>query len=323
MPPVVDIGIPIYERAHFVAQAVDSVLAQTLQDWRLTISEDGPGNAAVRAAVEPYLGDSRIAHVTTGRRLGLPGHKTRLIQTGTAPYVAILDDDDLWDPEFLARRVSFLDAHPDCGFAFSEHLDIDQAGTALGRSEFSLPEGWNSAEAFTRACMERNIVGSQTMLTRRSAYEACGPAFDANFQRICDWEICLRLGMRFPVGYLRVHDARYRLHDHRMSLVHDGGLDFYRLVGHVDAMLATHLPQLRRSEAETRRLEARHLVGAALDAVEGGDRRGALRLLVAAGRRAPRRLVGPRAAGLVLGLVAGRRGRAWLSRLRTWSETRG
>ena len=191
MPATVDVAIPVYERSTFVAEAVRSVLAQTRGDWRLTVSEDGPGNGAVRAAVEPFLDDPRISHVTTGTRVGLAAHKTRLIRTGSAPYVAILDDDDLWDEEWLARRVEFLERHPECGFVFSEHLDIDDGGTVIGETPFLFPEGVLSRETFMRTCMQRNVVGTPTMLVRRTAYEACGDAFDTRFPRICDYEVAL------------------------------------------------------------------------------------------------------------------------------------
>lgn len=322
MPASVDVAIPVYERSTFVAEAVRSVLAQTRGDWRLTVSEDGPGNAAVRAAVEPFLDDPRISHVTTGTRVGLAAHKTRLIRTGSAPYVAILDDDDLWDEDWLARRVEFLERHPECGFVFSEHLDIDDGGTVIGETPFLFPEGVLSRETFMRTCMQRNVVGTPTMLVRRTAYEACGDAFDTRFPRICDYEVALRLGAHFDVGYLRTRDARYRLHTQRMSLRHDGGMDFVRLVDHLDALLVEHLPQLRLSEDERRRRRASWLVSAALDAIEAEDRGEAGRLLRRAAREDVRALMTARAAGAVFALLPGERGAAWLSRLRRWAEVR-
>ncbi len=107
--PLVDIGIPVYQRAEYVAQAIESVLAQSYGDWRLTVSEDGPPTDAIRDAVEPYLADERVRYVTTGRRLGLARNKSSLAAGGHGKYVALLDDDDVWLAGWLAQRIDFLE----------------------------------------------------------------------------------------------------------------------------------------------------------------------------------------------------------------------
>jgi GT2 family glycosyltransferase len=113
--PAVDVGIPTCGRPSYPVEAVESVLAQTLAQRRLTVSEDGRGSDAVAAAVAPYLSDPRVRDVVTGQRLGAGRHMTHLIRTGSAPYVGLLHDDDRWGPRFLGRRGAFLDANAACG----------------------------------------------------------------------------------------------------------------------------------------------------------------------------------------------------------------
>src|SRR5437764_355339 len=113
---LVDIGIPIAGRTAYIGPAVESILAQTLTDWRLTIAEDGPETPEIRAAVEPYLVDPRITYRPMGEHVGPPRVKTSLITEGDAPFAALLDDDDLWLPEFLERHVAFMQEHDDVGF---------------------------------------------------------------------------------------------------------------------------------------------------------------------------------------------------------------
>ena len=118
MPPV-DVGIATWGTSAYLGAAVDSVLSQTHGNWRLRVSHDGPDDPGARETLAPYLDDPRISYSARERRLGAAGNKTWLINEGTAPLVALLDHDDVWDPEFLARRVSFLSAHEACGSAFS------------------------------------------------------------------------------------------------------------------------------------------------------------------------------------------------------------
>ena len=85
--PSVDVANPTCGRPEYLVEAIESVLAQTLPEWRLTVSEDGPGSDAVAAAMAPYLSDACVRYVVTGQRLGAARHMTRLIRAGTAPYV--------------------------------------------------------------------------------------------------------------------------------------------------------------------------------------------------------------------------------------------
>ena len=68
--PTVDVGIPTVGESPYLAEAVESMLAQTLTSWRLVIRENGPGLDSVRRTLEPYLGDPRVKHVVAGTKTG-------------------------------------------------------------------------------------------------------------------------------------------------------------------------------------------------------------------------------------------------------------
>jgi glycosyltransferase involved in cell wall biosynthesis len=213
---LVDVGIPTFGKPRFLVEAIESVLTQNLTALRLTISENGPGSAAVAAAVRPFLGDPRVHYVTTGRNLGAAGNWTRLIRTGRAPYVALLNDDDLWEPGFLARRVAFLEEHSECAFAFSPSDFIDESGTIVHHFDVDLAEGVQRRKTFVRSLYFGNLVSIPTILVRRSAYESVGSGFNANLL-FFDYEMWLRLASRFDVGFLARADARYRVHSEQTT----------------------------------------------------------------------------------------------------------
>jgi glycosyltransferase involved in cell wall biosynthesis len=209
---LVDVGIPAYLRPGYIVETIESVLAQTFPSWRLTISDDGPGAGDVQRAVEPYLADTRVRYVPTGERLGVAGNWTRIIELASAPYVAILHDDDRWHPDFLSQHVDFLTANPNCAFVFSGTNRIDQAGRFLSRFTPPLAEGIHTPQEIAPPLLRRNLIGSTpAVLARRDAYQAVGPFFDASLPH-CDYEMWYRLATRFPVGYLKVWDADKRVH---------------------------------------------------------------------------------------------------------------
>ena len=319
--PLVDVGIPTHGRPHYLVEAIECVLAQSFDRWRLVVSEDGPGEAA--GVVEPYLRDPRVRYLASEERLGAQGNHTKLLTLGGAPYVAFLHDDDLWERDFLTRRVAFLEANPDCGFVFSANTQIDEHGPETGRSRPVVPEGVHLPEEFAPLLLRRSVVGGiHTALARRAAYEAVGARFDERFA-FFDWEMWLRLALRFPVGYLALWDVAYRVHGEQISVQGRWGEQRIAFYEHLDALVEQMLPAAALSPSERRSRRSSAFLSAALDAIEAAERRRALARLGSALLARPRAVLDARVPGLVLGLALGRPGRRALLRLRGASRRRG
>jgi glycosyltransferase involved in cell wall biosynthesis len=314
--PVVDVCIPAYERPGYIVETIESVFAQTFASWRLTISDDGLEGGEVAAAVGPYLADPRVRYLTGPRRGGPTPNWNRLFELATAPYVALLHDDDRWQPEFLARRVRFLDDHPDCGFVFSGINRVDELGRPFRRWNPPLAEGVRSPEEFAPLLLRSNIVGPPvSVLIRRSAYEAVGP-WERRFPHT-DYEMWNRLALRFPVGYLAVRDADYREHEASTTFQDRPPLDaIIGFANHVVDLADRERPGLL-SGRDRRRARAHIMLEAiAFDALGPGDRRYASTLLAHALRAYPPALGDRRVLDWVR-IVAGGRTRALAKRIRS------
>jgi GT2 family glycosyltransferase len=312
--PLVDVGIPTRGTPRYLAEAVESVLAQTLAEWRLVISENGPGGSEVAALVRPYLADPRVELAATGADLGMAHNHTALLRAGTAPYVAILHDDDLWEPGFLERRVSFLEAHPDCAFVFSDVAIVDGDGTVRGVTAVPLRRGVHRPEEFLPRLYAANLVSVPSILVRRAAYAAVGGEFNPDVAFI-DYEMWLRLAATAPVGFLPGADARYRIHPGQASSTARLELGARRLAVLEAVTLPPSVPARVRREAR-----ADALLQCAFDAFERGERRDAARFGRAALRAHPRPLRRApflaRAASLALALPFGEAGRRRVAAVR-------
>ena len=294
---LVAVGIPTYGQPRFLAESIECVLAQTVPSWQLTISENGPGSELVAAIVEPYLSDPRVRYVTTGSNLGGARNSTSLIEQSDAPYVALLHDDDRWEPDFLRRRLAFLEAHPTCGLVFSSCDFIDENGSVVYRFAPKLPEGIQRRNEFLRALYRRNLICIPTVLVPRWCYEAVGPAFMESVL-FYDYEMWLRIAFRFDVGFLDVCDAAYRIH--RAQTTHDVGayMGMHRiaLLDAVEGILPPSFPTIER-----RRARSGALLRVAVEAAERGDRRESVTYLRRAVREYPLGPLDPKLALLVLG----------------------
>lgn len=315
--------MPAYGRPLYLKEAIESVMAQSLESWRLWISDDGPGGGPVEEAVSPYLEDPRVHYLATGARLGPARNSTNLIRCGDAPYVHMLHDDDLLEEGFLERHVEFLEAHPECGMVFSSFAEIDAAGLEIARPKLPIRPGVYEVDDFLPLMLHHNLISTDNVVVRRGAYQAVGNAFDASYPAIYDYEMWLRLAARYPVGYLAVHDSWWRRHGAQVSYSSYRGEEYHRLLQQVDALLEREQPHLRLSPRLQRRKRASALLSAALDALDQEDPGRARRRLVEALRCFPPAVIDPRTVCALIGVTLGGPGR-WLAlRCRKFIHRRG
>ncbi|PKL42823.1 MAG: glycosyl hydrolase [Candidatus Riflebacteria bacterium HGW-Riflebacteria-1] len=103
-PPLVSVCIPLYNGGLYIREAIESVLAQTLTDWELIITDDGSTDGSV-ATVCSYS-DPRIRYLLNPKRLGAVGNWNRCVNEGRGLYRKLLCHDDRLHPDCLARQVS-------------------------------------------------------------------------------------------------------------------------------------------------------------------------------------------------------------------------
>jgi glycosyltransferase involved in cell wall biosynthesis len=122
--PVVSIGIPTFNRAKFLSQAIQSVLNQTFQDFEIIVSDDQSGDETEN--VVRGFGDPRIRYYRTATRLGVPRNWNVCARLASGKYFGLLPDDDVYLPEFLSSMVSALEqANEPLGFAMAGVYTID------------------------------------------------------------------------------------------------------------------------------------------------------------------------------------------------------
>jgi glycosyltransferase involved in cell wall biosynthesis len=108
--PRVAVIVPAYGVAHLVGEALASVQAQTTAEWECVIVDDGSPDD-VAGAVAPFLSDSRFRILATDNG-GVSAARNRAVAHTTAPYLTLLDGDDMLRPDYLTRTTAALDADP-------------------------------------------------------------------------------------------------------------------------------------------------------------------------------------------------------------------
>ncbi|HVE23800.1 MAG TPA: glycosyltransferase [Sporichthya sp.] len=127
----VTVGVPVYRGQDFLAEALETVQAQTYRDIRVLISIDGP-DPVCEQVVRPFLRDPRFVLTTRQNRRGWVGNLNWLMRNTDTAYWCYQQQDDLLDADYLAVLVDHLRATPDAAVAY---CDIQAFGQADWRIE--------------------------------------------------------------------------------------------------------------------------------------------------------------------------------------------
>jgi glycosyltransferase involved in cell wall biosynthesis len=238
--PLVTVTIPTYNRAGLLHRALSSVLAQSLTDIEVFVSDNASTDDT--ASVVDAFGDGRVQYIRNDRNLGHFGNLSAGLHLGSAPYLAILPDDDFMLPRHLEEHARFLDAHGEVGFVHSAFRRVTVApnGAVTEHDEFpGGPETWISDgdSVIRRLLSEPYYISYATALIRRPIV--------ADTERFADEDgsaddvgLSLRLTQRAgAVGYRAEPSVGITFHDeaHNTTV---GGQDF------VDGSYVTSLQSL-------------------------------------------------------------------------------
>jgi len=198
-PPRVSVVLCVYNQAAYVAEAIASILGQTLTDLELIVVDDGSTDSSPE--VIHRFTDPRIRYVRNERNLGHASSLNRGVALARGRYLAIMDSDDISLPERLARQVDFLDAHPDVAMCGSW---VETFGARMEVRRFPT-EPAVLAVSLLLCCP----FSTPTVMLRREAmlpegFDPRGLAFDYAY-----W---VEVANRAPVANLPEVLLKYRLH---------------------------------------------------------------------------------------------------------------
>jgi Glycosyl transferase family 2 len=204
MTPQVSVVMPVRNGERFLREALDSTLAQTLDELELIVVDDGSIDGTPAMLADAARRDSRIrVHRQE------PGGLTVAINAGCAmaqaPLIARMDADDVMLPDRLERQVAYLDAHADIALLGGGIILVDEAGREIDREP-----GRSQLDFLTR-----NELTHATVTMRAVAFRALG---GYRLDQSEDYDLWLRFDERHGVAAIADPVIRYRLHPGQFSV---------------------------------------------------------------------------------------------------------
>jgi glycosyltransferase involved in cell wall biosynthesis len=215
--PTVSVVLPSHNRASFLKEAIDSVLAQDFEDFELIIVDDGSTDTT-----REFLKSYPQVCVVTQQHLGVSAARNAGIAQATGKFIAFLDSDDLWLPEKLRAQIAFFNYHLDARVCQTEEIWIRNGVRVNPKVRHTKPSGM----IFERS-LELCLVSPSAVMMERDLLDEVG-WFDERMPACEDYDLWLRITCRFPIHLIDTPLVIKR-GGHQDQLSRQSGLDRYRI----------------------------------------------------------------------------------------------
>jgi glycosyltransferase involved in cell wall biosynthesis len=200
--PLVSVVTPCYNQAHFLRDAIESVLAQTYPHFELVVVDDGsPDNTT------DVVADYPIARYVRQENRGVAEARNTGFRASNGEFVLFIDADDRLTPNAVQAHLRCFGEHPKAGFVVGNIEHIIGDGSYRGAPHLPVLQ----ADHYKHMLGADHIANTIAVMFRRSVFEALG-GFTKYFSPAEDYELLLRAGRAFPSAHHSTVVAQYRRH---------------------------------------------------------------------------------------------------------------
>lgn len=211
--PRVSVCIPAYNSAAFIAEAIESVLVQSFNDFELLVIDDCSTDGTRDFVAHYAARDSRVVFLANKSNLGMVGNWNRCLAEARGEYIKFLFSDDLLSsPDALERLFRPLVADPSVSLTASARHIIDAASRQLkvisNFRDGALLDG--TALIRRSLCEQRNLIGEPSVVMFRKSQALRG--FDPRYRQLVDLEMWLHLLEQGKFAFVAAPLASFRVH---------------------------------------------------------------------------------------------------------------
>ena len=193
----VSVILPTRDRAHWLAQTIRSVLAQSYAPSEIIVIDDGSQDSTHEVLSDLVREAAPIAiqiHRTAG--VGVSAARNLGIQKAIGNFIALLDSDDQWHPQKLKKQMACLKNNPDAPLCHTEEIWIRNGKRVNACKHHEKSGGW-----IFEKCLRRCVISPSASLIRREVFSEIG-LFDESLPVCEDYDLWLRICARHPIVFL-------------------------------------------------------------------------------------------------------------------------
>ncbi|MBS1533910.1 MAG: glycosyltransferase family 2 protein [Bacteroidetes bacterium] len=202
--PFFSVIIPVYNKAAFIENTIKSVLEQGFDNFELILINDGSTDESEK--VIQQFSDPRIRYYFK-KNEGVSSARNFGIELSTAPYIAFLDADDYWYPDFLAQMKRAIELHPQHQI-FSAAYENEIPGKIFPATYSIAKTGAYQIVDYFEASMKTSVLWTSSAVFDKKVFEQVG-VFDTQIKSGQDTDLWMRLGFHYSIVFMWKILARY------------------------------------------------------------------------------------------------------------------
>jgi len=214
--PKVSICIPNYNSSAFIGKTIQSILRQTYQDFEIVIVDDcstDNSEEIIRSFKDP-----RIRFFKNKKNLGMVPNTNKAVKMAKGEVIGVLHSDDYYHPKMIETALKIFERNPGIGFTCSSYVVVDENNKVITRVKLCNEDKiFSSKEGFKKLAV-RNLAPPSAVLFRRKCYEDVGP-FDEEFPYPNDWNMWLRISLKYDFACISDYLCYYRMHRKNTSML--------------------------------------------------------------------------------------------------------
>lgn len=205
--PKISVVIPLYNKENFIKKTLDSVLQQTFTDFEVIIVNDCSTDNSDKIILE--YKDERIKKVEHKTNKGLSAARNTGILNSNSDYIAFLDADDIWEPEYLAVINDLIQNFPEANaYATNYFEDINGKKYKPYNSSLFLSEDYSGTLDFFEMNLQKVLFVPSSFCVKKSTFDTIG-LYDENINFCEDVDLNIRLNLHFQIAFSNLRLCNY------------------------------------------------------------------------------------------------------------------
>lgn len=210
---MISVVIPLYNKEKSVRATLESVLAQTYTDYEVIVVDDGSTDNSA-AVVESFISSLHPSHHFIIRLIqkengGVCSARNRGIEDAKGEYIALLDGDDKWEPEYLAEQVKMIRDYPEAAMWGINYAEMYN-GKLVRYLATGLPDGYRGyvENYFQMPKRVSDLFCSSSVVIRRDVFDKVG-LFDERIKYSEDIDMWYRIITNYSIAFYDIYMVKY------------------------------------------------------------------------------------------------------------------